>query len=76
MIDVIVATNEYPALYALMAQRGARRIPKLIEVFHTTQYLRFKTKLQMLLYRPYLNTAIFWCMSAKSSANTGAAKVW
>lgn len=52
MIDVIVATNEYPALYALMAQRGARRIPKLIEVFHTTQYLRFKTKLQMLLYRP------------------------
>ncbi len=51
-IDVIVATNEYPALYALMARRGARRIPKLIEVFHTTQYLRFKSKLQMLLYRP------------------------
>ena len=50
-IDVIVATNEYPALYALMARRGARRIPKLIEVFHTTQYLRFKSKLQMLLYR-------------------------
>jgi glycosyltransferase involved in cell wall biosynthesis len=51
-IDVIVATNEYPALYALMARRGAQRIPKLIEVFHTTQYLRFKSKLQMLLYRP------------------------
>ncbi|MGA2842754.1 MAG: glycosyltransferase family 4 protein [Steroidobacteraceae bacterium] len=50
-IDVIVATNEYPALYALMARRGAQRIPKLIEVFHTTQYLRFKSKLQMLLYR-------------------------
>jgi glycosyltransferase involved in cell wall biosynthesis len=50
-IDVIVATNEYPALYALMARRGARRIPKLIEVFHTTQYLHFKSKLQMLLYR-------------------------
>ncbi len=50
-IDVIVATNEYPALYALMALRGAQRIPKLIEVFHTTQYLRFKSKLQMLLYR-------------------------
>jgi len=51
-IDVIVATNEYPALYALLARRGAQRIPKLIEVFHTTQYLRFKSKLQMLLYRP------------------------
>jgi len=51
-IDVIVATNEYPALYALMARRGTQRIPKLIEVFHTTQYLRFKSKLQMLLYRP------------------------
>jgi len=51
-IDVIVATNEYPALYGLMARRGARRIPKLIAVFHTTQYLRFKSKLQMLLYRP------------------------
>src|ERR1035438_4211131 len=50
-IDVIVATNEYPALYALMARRGARRNPKLIEVFHTTQYLRLKSKLQMLLYR-------------------------
>jgi glycosyltransferase involved in cell wall biosynthesis len=51
-IDVIVATNEYPALYALMAARGARRAPKLIEVFHTTQYLRLKSKIQMLLYRP------------------------
>jgi glycosyltransferase involved in cell wall biosynthesis len=51
-IDVIVATHEYPALYALMARRGARRSPKLIEVFHATGYLGFKSKLQMLLYRP------------------------
>jgi glycosyltransferase involved in cell wall biosynthesis len=51
-IDVIVATNEYPALYALMARRGSSRVPKLIGVFHTTQYLRLKSKLQMLLYRP------------------------
>jgi len=51
-IDVIVATNEYPALYALMARRGAQRIPNLIEVFHATGYLGFKSKLQMLLYRP------------------------
>jgi glycosyltransferase involved in cell wall biosynthesis len=51
-INVIVATNEYPALYALMARRGSRCNPKLIEVFHTTEYLRFKSKMQMLLYRP------------------------
>jgi glycosyltransferase involved in cell wall biosynthesis len=51
-IDVIVATHEYPALYALMARRGARRIPRLIEVFHATGYLGFKSKLKMLLYRP------------------------
>jgi glycosyltransferase involved in cell wall biosynthesis len=51
-IGVIVATNEYSALYALMARRGSKRVPKLIEVFHTTQYLSLKSKLQMLLYRP------------------------
>jgi glycosyltransferase involved in cell wall biosynthesis len=51
-IDVIVATHEYPALYALMARRGARRIPRLIEVFHATGHLGLKSKLQMQLYRP------------------------
>jgi glycosyltransferase involved in cell wall biosynthesis len=51
-IDVIVATHEYPALYALMARRGARCIPRLIEVFHATGYLGLKSKLQMQLYRP------------------------
>lgn len=52
-IDVILATNEYPALYALMARRGTRRAPKLVEVFHTTPiHLSLKGKLQMLLYRP------------------------
>lgn len=51
-IDVIVATHEYPALYALMARLGARCIPRLIEVFHATGYLGLKNKLQMQLYRP------------------------
>jgi glycosyltransferase involved in cell wall biosynthesis len=51
-IDVVVATHEYPALYALLARRGARCIPRLIEVFHATGYLGLKNKLQMLLYRP------------------------
>jgi glycosyltransferase involved in cell wall biosynthesis len=51
-IDVIVATHEYPALYALMARRGARCIPRLIEVFHATGHLGLKSMLQMQLYRP------------------------
>src|SRR5450759_2356720 len=51
-IDVIVATHEYSALYSLMARCGAQRTPKLIEVFHATGYLDFKSKLQMQLYRP------------------------
>lgn len=51
-IDVVVATHEYPALYALMARRGARCIPKLIEVFHATGHLGLKSRLQMQLYRP------------------------
>jgi glycosyltransferase involved in cell wall biosynthesis len=51
-IDVIVATHEYPALYALMARRGARCIPRLIEVFHATGYLDLKNMLQLQLYRP------------------------
>jgi len=38
-IDVIVATHEYPALYALLARRGARFRPRLIQVFHATGYL-------------------------------------
>jgi len=51
-IHVIVATHEYPALYALMARRGARCIPRLIEVFHATGHLGLKNKLLMQLYRP------------------------
>lgn len=51
-IDVVIATHEYAALYALMARYGARRIPRLIEVFHATGYLGLKSRLQMQLYRP------------------------
>jgi glycosyltransferase involved in cell wall biosynthesis len=35
-IDVIVCTNAYPLLYALLASRRARRPVRLVEVFHTT----------------------------------------
>jgi glycosyltransferase involved in cell wall biosynthesis len=50
-IDVIVCVTEYPALYAMLAARRARRTPKLIEIFHTTTYRRLKESLQMILYR-------------------------
>jgi glycosyltransferase involved in cell wall biosynthesis len=39
-IDLIVCTNSYPLLYALLAARVARRRSQLVEVFHTTGYSR------------------------------------
>ena len=51
-IDVIVATNEYPVLYAQLALLGDKRPAKVVEVFHTTDFDRLKSKVQMLLYRP------------------------
>jgi glycosyltransferase involved in cell wall biosynthesis len=50
-IDVVVCTNEYPAFYAWLAARRAHRRPQLVEVFHTTEYARWKERAQMLLYR-------------------------
>jgi glycosyltransferase involved in cell wall biosynthesis len=50
-IDVVLCTNEYPALYALLAARQVARRPKLVEVFHTTLQHSLKEKIQMALYR-------------------------
>lgn len=51
-IDVIVCTNGYPLLYALLASRRARRKVQLVEVFHTTGYSQqLKSRLRMLLNR-------------------------
>jgi glycosyltransferase involved in cell wall biosynthesis len=51
-IDVIVCTNGYPLLYALLASRRTRRRVRLVEVFHTTGYRApFKSRLRMLLNR-------------------------
>jgi glycosyltransferase involved in cell wall biosynthesis len=50
-IDVVLCTNEYPALYALLASRLGRRRPKLVEVFHTTLHGTAKERLQMAIYR-------------------------
>ena len=51
-IDVVVTTNEYPVLYAQLALTGCKHPPRLIQVFHTTDLDRLKSKIQMLLYRP------------------------
>jgi glycosyltransferase involved in cell wall biosynthesis len=51
-IDVIVCTNGYPLLYALIASRRARRPVRLVEVFHTTGFRQpLKSRLRMLLNR-------------------------
>jgi glycosyltransferase involved in cell wall biosynthesis len=51
-IDVIVCTNAYPLLYALLASRRAQRKVRLVEVFHTTGYREpLKSRLRMLLNR-------------------------
>jgi glycosyltransferase involved in cell wall biosynthesis len=51
-IDVIVCTNGYPLLYALLASRRTRRRVRLVEVFHTTGFRApFKSRLRMLLNR-------------------------
>ena len=51
-IDVIVCTNGYPLLYALLASRRARRQVRLVEVFHTTGLRQpLVSRLRMLLNR-------------------------
>jgi glycosyltransferase involved in cell wall biosynthesis len=51
-IDVIVCTNGYPLLYALIASRKAHRPVRLVEVFHTTGVGQaFVSRLRMLLNR-------------------------
>jgi glycosyltransferase involved in cell wall biosynthesis len=51
-IQVLVATNEYPMLYAICVRSRCQIAPKVIEVFHTTVFDRLKSRLQMLFYRP------------------------
>jgi glycosyltransferase involved in cell wall biosynthesis len=55
-IKVVVSTNPYPALYAVLASRLARQRPRQVEVFHTTTLGGRKDKLQMLLYRVVFRT--------------------
>lgn len=53
-VDIVVCTNFYPLLYAWAARWLSGRAPHIVEVFHSTYLDTFKSKLQMLLYRPLL----------------------
>jgi glycosyltransferase involved in cell wall biosynthesis len=49
-IDIVVCTNGYPLLYALLAARLARRRIRIVEVYHTTGYRApIKSRLRMVL---------------------------
>lgn len=51
-IHLVIATNEYAALYALLARTGCGRALPIVEVFHTTTVAGLKSALQMYVYRP------------------------
>ncbi|HEY7640254.1 MAG TPA: glycosyltransferase [Steroidobacteraceae bacterium] len=49
-IDIVVCTNTYPLLYALVAARLAKRPIRIVEVYHTTGYRTpIQSRLRMML---------------------------
>lgn len=57
--DAIVAANPYALMYAMLANRLARRPAPVLTTFHTTELQTRKEWLQMLAYRP-----LFWGAAA------------
>jgi glycosyltransferase involved in cell wall biosynthesis len=53
-IDALICTNPYSMLYGHLT-RSARAGVRLASVFHSTQLLALKERLQMSLYRPLFN---------------------
>lgn len=51
-IDVILCTNMYPLIYAWFTRISSRRAPKIVEVFHTTQFGNWRERLKMAAYYP------------------------
>ncbi len=49
--DVVVCTNQYPVLYAMLARRYSSRRFAIAEVYHTTDLATRMDRLQMWLYR-------------------------
>lgn len=68
-IDVAVCTNSFSLFYGSIASRLSTRRPPLIEVFHTTQLVNWKAKLQMAFYRPFFRAAelvVFVCEAQRT----------
>lgn len=67
-VDIVVCTNTYSLLYGWLARIVARRQPRLVEVFHTTELGSTKGKLQMLFYRPFFRVCdmlVYVCETQK-----------
>lgn len=77
-VDIIVCTNPYPLLYAWLARIVARRRPRLVEIFHTTELDTSKSKLQMLFfYRPLFlisDMLVYVCKNQKKYWHSKALK--
>jgi glycosyltransferase involved in cell wall biosynthesis len=54
-IDIIVCTNTYSLLYGWLARMQSGRRPRVVEVFHTTEFgSSLKDGLQMMFYWPFI----------------------
>jgi len=54
-IDVVLCTNEYPMLYAILAVKNFKKKCKVIEVYHSVNITNFKKYIQMIIYRWFFN---------------------
>src|SRR5580700_5417979 len=50
-VSVIVSASPYPALYSMLASRGAARRPAQVEIYHATDLQSSKQRLQMVFYK-------------------------
>lgn len=50
-VDIVVCTNMYALLYGWIARARARRRPRMVEVYHTTDVGNAKERLSMQLYK-------------------------
>lgn len=56
-VDVVVCTNMYALLYGWLARVKARRRPKMVEIYHTTDVGSRKEHLSMFLYKPLVRVS-------------------
>ena len=67
-IDIVFCTNMYPLFYAWCTRLYSRRVPKIIEAFHSTKFGTWKDRLKMIAYYPICwasDALIFVCKNQK-----------